>query len=219
MPRAHVYRVLQNADGSVLTGASVRVLADGASTNLADTLYTSDAGSSALMNPWTSTDGKIDFYLDNPQRIQIGVTPPGSGEFFVTVDADPDALYQVVSAVPRLSLGTPVAARFMHVNDTGQIEYIPVAGTSQRPIANASTDYSSLSEIGEVVLMTGSHTVTLPAPSTTNRGCVYTVKNVGTGTVTITPTSGTIDGAANFTITVQYSSVDFVNDGTNWFTV
>lgn len=219
MPRAHIYKVLQNGDGSVLTGASVRVLADGASTNLTDPLFTTDAGSGVLTNPFTSSNGKIDFYLDNPQRLQIGVTPPGSGEFFTTVDADPDALYQVVSGVPRLSLGTPTPGGYMHVNSSGQIEYVGVAGTTQRPVHTTAVDYTSTSDIGELIVATAALVAHLPTPSTANRGCVYTVKNVGTGTVTINATSGTIDGGTTFSVTVQYSSVDFINDGTNWFTV
>jgi hypothetical protein len=96
MPRAHIMKVLQNPDGSVMTGASVRVLADGASVDLPDALFTTDAGSSTLSNPFTSADGRVEFYLDNPQRVQIGITPAGGTESFVTADAMPDATNAVV---------------------------------------------------------------------------------------------------------------------------
>ena len=90
---------------------------------------------------------------------------------------------------------------------------------AQRPVTAVSANYTSTATFGEVMTVTGTHTVTLPTPSATNQGCVYTVKNVGTGTVTANTVAGTIDGGSSFTITVQYSSVDFINDGTNWFTV
>lgn len=131
MPRAHISKVLQNPDGSVMTGASVRVLADGATTNIADALYTTDAGSSTLTNPFTSTDGRIEFYLDNPQRIQIGITPPGGTESFITADAAPDALNTVVADV-HLNLGTPVPGSYLHVNSSGQFEYVGIASGLSR---------------------------------------------------------------------------------------
>jgi hypothetical protein len=49
-------------------------------------------------------------------------------------------------------------------------------------------------------------------------GFYTTVKNKGAGLVTITPTTSTIDGAANLTLT-QNQSVDIVSDGTNYFTL
>lgn len=127
MPRAHISKVLQNPDGSVMTGASVRVLADGASTNLADPLYTTNAGSSTLSNPFISTDGRVEFYLNNPQRIQIGITPVGGTESFITADAAPDALNVVVADV-HLNMGTPTPNSYPHVNSSGQIEYVDIAG-------------------------------------------------------------------------------------------
>lgn len=88
-----------------------------------------------------------------------------------------------------------------------------------RVVSTRTADYAPVADSGEVVLANGAITVTLPAPVVDNIGITYTVKNAGTGTVTVHAASGTIDGGATFTMTVQYSSVDFVNDGTNWFTV
>lgn len=49
-------------------------------------------------------------------------------------------------------------------------------------------------------------------------GNYWTVKNKGTGLVTITPTTSTIDGNATLTVK-QNQSVDFYSDGTNYFTL
>lgn len=88
-----------------------------------------------------------------------------------------------------------------------------------RQVSSRAANYAPVSVSGEVVLATAAITVTLPAPSADNVGSTFTVKNVGTGTVTVNAASGNIDGGTTFTMTVQYSSVDFINDGTNWFTV
>lgn len=62
-------------------------------------------------------------------------------------------------------------------------------------------------------------TVTLPVVA--SNGMRVTVKKIdSTGnTVTIAPASGTIDGAANKTISTQWSFLSFISDGTNWFLV
>ena len=74
---------------------------------------------------------------------------------------------------------------------------------------------------GDLVLMDasgGNRTVTLPAVAS---GAVCTAKKTDSSanTVTVSPASGTIDGAASKVISTQYESYDFVSDGTNWFIV
>lgn len=87
-------------------------------------------------------------------------------------------------------------------------------------LSTKTTNYS-MAALDGLVLANGTITVTLPDVSLADVviGRRYTIKNIGTGTVTIVPAAGTIDGAASFVMAVQYSSVDFVTDGTNWFTV
>lgn len=116
----------------------------------------------------------------------------------------------------------PVIVGDTHVaGDTGHpTDHNAVA--SAFTVGAVSANYS-MAATDAVVLATGTINVTLPALGTSGNGVIvgkrYTVKNVGTGTVTVLPPSGTIDGAGSFVMSVQYSSVDFVNDGTNWFTV
>lgn len=70
------------------------------------------------------------------------------------------------------------------------------------------------------ILVNGAFTITLPAVAAAP-GQVFRIKNIGTGVVTISPPAGgsTIDGAANKTLTVQYSSISVVSDGANYFEV
>lgn len=73
--------------------------------------------------------------------------------------------------------------------------------------SDENTDY--------VYLISGTTTLTLPtAVGNTN---LYTVKNVGTGTVTIATTGGqTLDGSSVITMPVRYTSVDLISDNSNW---
>lgn len=72
----------------------------------------------------------------------------------------------------------------------------------------AGTDY--------VYLVGATANITLP--TSVNNNNLYTIKNVGAGTVTILPTGAeTIEGAANITMPVQYTSVDLIsNNSGNW---
>ena len=60
--------------------------------------------------------------------------------------------------------------------------------------------------------------ITLPTV-TSNSGYKVQVKRLGTANVTLTPASGTIDGAANQVLSVQYAAFTCCTDGTNWFII
>jgi len=61
---------------------------------------------------------------------------------------------------------------------------------------------------------TTAYTVTLPPVSP---GVVVIVKRIGTGTITVAPASGTIDGAASVALGTQYMAMTLACDGTNWW--
>jgi len=66
----------------------------------------------------------------------------------------------------------------------------------------------------------GAAAVTITLPTVTgNSGYKAQVKRLGTANVTISPASGTIDGQATQTLSVQYSSLTLTTDGTNWFII
>ena len=60
--------------------------------------------------------------------------------------------------------------------------------------------------------------ITLPTV-TSNSGYKIQIKRLGTANVTITPASGTIDGAANATLSATNQSATCATDGTNWFII
>ena len=77
----------------------------------------------------------------------------------------------------------------------------------------AVTTTSTLANTDHFVTTTGTITITLP---TSVAGKIVKVKNIGSGTITINPASGTIDGAGSKSLTVQYTGFEFTGDGTNW---
>jgi hypothetical protein len=68
----------------------------------------------------------------------------------------------------------------------------------------------------DCVLANGTFTVTTP---TTALDAAIIVKNTGTGTITVSPASGTIDGGASSSLPVQWESKSYISDGTNWFVI
>lgn len=61
-------------------------------------------------------------------------------------------------------------------------------------------------------------TLSLVLPTSIGNSNLYTVKNTGSGTVTVLPTGAeTIDGSANLILPIQFTSVDLIsNNSGNW---
>ena len=94
----------------------------------------------------------------------------------------------------------------------------PSGGTSPIFVYTTTGAYltSSTNGIQQMILGNGTLTVTLYTASG-NSGYSVTVKNVGSGTVTIATTSSqTIDGSTSRTISNPYGSFTMVSDGSNW---
>lgn len=105
-------------------------------------------------------------------------------------------------------------------------------GTHSKPLSNqlimkasviaSGSSYAISATTDQVLIVnkaSGSATaLTLPASPTV--GMMYRIKDgkgdAGTNNITITPSSGTIDGSANLVINGNYTSVDLVYNGTEW---
>lgn len=83
MPRAHLYAVAQDPAGNAIENAVIRILQPGTENPIADPIYATDTDVSALPNPFTTVSGQISVYLNNPQRVRIGITPPSAAERFI----------------------------------------------------------------------------------------------------------------------------------------
>lgn len=121
----------------------------------------------------------------------------------------------------NLKAGSNVTLTYANNNATQKVDVTISSsgggGGSVRSInsISISTAAGSTSGTDYVYLCTGTLTLTLPdATANTN---LYTVKNVGTGVVTINTTSSqTIDGALTTVMPLQYTAVDLISDTANW---
>lgn len=82
------------------------------------------------------------------------------------------------------------------------------------------TSYTFLSsDCGKLVSQSNAGAIadTLPAASVLGLGYYFDVQDTGTGTITLTPTTSTIDGASSLTIATN-QGVRIASNGTNYFT-
>jgi len=85
--------------------------------------------------------------------------------------------------------------------------------------SGTNTTISTTTGIEEIHLInntTNNVTITIPTAATAGAGYKYQVKRLGTGTCSVAPSSGTIDGASSFSLASQYDAITLVSDGSNY---
>jgi hypothetical protein len=101
---------------------------------------------------------------------------------------------------------------------------VQVAGSLSMAIKSVNANYSATAGDNTILANTTTQafTITLPAPSGI-AGRIYTIKKVGSGGIdkelTISPTSGTIDGGNSYVIYNDWTYVTLQTDGTDWYII
>lgn len=91
-------------------------------------------------------------------------------------------------------------------------------GGITRSVNSVAADTPAGSTVGTDYVYLAAGTVTITLPTSVGNSNLYTVKNIGAGTVTIATTGvETIDGSVNLQMPVQFTSVDLIsNNSGNW---
>lgn len=71
--RAHFTRPVTDDQGDLLPNVQITVYEPGTTTLISQTLYSTDTGNNVLSNPFVSSTGVIDIYLDTPARVRFGL--------------------------------------------------------------------------------------------------------------------------------------------------
>jgi hypothetical protein len=101
---------------------------------------------------------------------------------------------------------------------------VQIAGSLSMAIKSVAVDYTVTAADNTILANTSSAsiTVTLPAPGSF-AGRIYTIKKIGNGgldnELTISPTSGTIDGGSSYKIYNDWTYVTLQTDGTDWYII
>jgi hypothetical protein len=108
---------------------------------------------------------------------------------------------------------------------------VPEFSNLYAAIDTTSTNITLKPNAGTVLVDCGAANKTITTPSNDQCffvdalgktiGKIFTIKKIDASafTVTIVPASGTLDGAANVVLTIQYQSVTIQTDGTNWYII
>ena len=114
------------------------------------------------------------------------------------------------------------ADQVLKSDGNGNLDWVDQASGSTAPSVTtdstgSDTTITTSTGIEEVHLISnGANNVTITIPGATSAGYKYNIKRLGSGTVTIQASSGTIDTAANFSLASQFDSVTLVSDATNY---
>lgn len=132
----------------------------------------------------------------------------GSTALYPTVTPAADDLVPIVQA----SSGEQRTASVSGLTGTASELVVALTGTSHGILASYRSKLVTFSNAAAVAASLPQAGVTFPD------GWFTDVKNIGAGTVTITPTTSTIDGAATLVLTTG-KSCRIVSDGTNYRTI
>lgn len=89
------------------------------------------------------------------------------------------------------------------------------------PVSSKNANYVAVNgDRASTLLWTGAAgTITLPSAATVASNWFVNIRNSGTGDITVSPPSGTIDGAVSKTFTAGVGSAIIFTDGTNYYTI
>ncbi len=121
----------------------------------------------------------------------------------------------------NLKAGNGTTITYVNNNTTKKVDItITATGSGSgitREVNSVAVDTAAGSTGGVDYVYLCSDTLTLTLPTAVGNSNLYTVKNVGTGVVTIATTGGqTIDTEVNAQLAVRYTSVDLISDTANW---
>lgn len=118
MSRAHLTRVIQDAQGNLRMNAVVRVFDDATTTLTTEPLFAAESGTATVPNPYNVTTGIIDCWTAAPKRFRIGVK----------VGDEPEVLFEGVDALSP---------------DTTAASTQPTFGTAVQPVGTTSSPGTS----------------------------------------------------------------------------
>jgi len=163
--------------------------------------------------------------LNNTGAYTVTVKDNGGSQIVAVAAGASYTIYMKGNSTAAGTWGTiqsgavPAASQAADLDGSGLVALSGVLNTKLEVQNFNSTYTTGLSDRAKVLQWTGgSGTLNLPAPSAMTNAWFVCVKNDGSGTLTVTPASGTIDGAASLSLSTQESCF-IVTDNSEYLTV
>lgn len=166
MSRAHFFRTASDDQGNVVPGTTVTVYETGTLALLADSLYVNEVGSPTRDNPFVINDGIIDFYLNGPRQVKIGLRSPSGIERFtdnLDVYPDPEVVVQAPTGLQITNI--PQAGDFLQATGDGQATWVQQPSLETVAVTPSHTvlqQFFSSQSIGPLTLRSASGAVLTP---------------------------------------------------------
>lgn len=205
MARAHLSRVIQDAQGNLRPNAVVRVFDDLSNTLTEEPLFAAETGNATLANTFTVANGVVDFWTISAKRFRLGIKVGDEPE---VVFEGVDSLSPDISGAAATSLGGHPASFFYSPDNPPPGS----AGPGIYPAADGGTTVLDADDSVYFVTVADAE-VTLPTPAG-RLGKQYVIKSLVTVCTVVTST-GSIDGTTSRTLAL-YDSLTVISTGTNW---
>jgi hypothetical protein len=206
--RAHFRAPVQDSAGDLLPGAVVSVYQNGTTTLISNPVWADSISSNQLGNPFITLDGNCDFYLDNPQRVDLSISAPGQVPYPV-LDVDVNAagatsltLTFPGSATSTTQLGASAVANQAKAVALGD-SASATGGSSTAAGQNAQASSASATALGQGALASGTQSVAAGAVSlatATQATAVGQAAQAGTQGATAIGSNASAQGTASTAI-------------------
>jgi hypothetical protein len=180
---------------------------------------------------WTAPTSGLSAVVDDTTP-QLGGALDVNGQAIVSASAGniaitPDTTGSIVLDGQSWPQADGTTGQYLSTNGSGQLSWVTAAGASRPTVTtdnsgtNSTISNPSAGTLEDIYLVdNGASAVTITLPTvTSNSGYKVQIKRLGTANVTLSPASGTIDGAGSKILTLQYMSLTLTTDGTNWFII
>jgi hypothetical protein len=213
MARAHLFRPVTDQQGNLLYNATVTVRETNYAVEVGQALYSSATGSDTLPNPFTVSNGVIDFWLNTPQRVSLLVQSDGNQDILAYLDAQPSPDQIVTSTAPLTVINSPSASGQVLLSTAvpSQVQWgAAPGGTGLTPIVVTSSQSWASGADPAGWTFTGTNSIHGYDPITIPPGTNYTYSLHGTvtaasGTLTVTGPTFTLLEAGNLSLWAKSS--------------
>lgn len=164
---AHLYRVIQDsARGGLVIGATVAVCNPGTATPISAPLFTDENCTLPVTNPFISSGGVVDIYLQAPQTVALVVTYGTKSITVDFLDVFP-AAENVLSTPGPVLVSTPAAGQIPYMTDATHMDFIDLTETIQQTDLSALYAPRSTVYEGTTAYVYGTSYDVLPPPRAT----------------------------------------------------
>lgn len=151
--RAHYTRPVTDQQGDLLPNVQVTLYEPGTTTMITDVIYADGTSANVLSNPFTSNTGIINFYLDNPKRVDLAIA---QGNLPMQTYADVDV---IAAGADSLHLGTGLLS--LVIGDSASS-----AGNNSVALGQgASSAGAQATAVGQAANATGNQSIAIGAAS------------------------------------------------------